>query len=147
MENQTELKWYQKPTGVIILLIIFFPVGLYQMWKNELWTKKTRWIVTGVVAVMLIANSGNNNSGVSNSSNSSSGVSNSSNSSSAGIEKKKKAYRQGYSDGQTGYGLPASSTASAYEFYTANRYNYSEEDYKVYVMGYNDGLYKKTKKY
>ena len=120
MENQTELKWYQKPTGVIILLIIFFPVGLYQMWKNELWTKKTRWIVTGVVAVMLIANSGNNNSGVSNSSNSSSGVSNSS---SAGLETSKKAYRQGYSDGQTGYGLPASSTASAYEYYMARRYN------------------------
>ena len=140
MENQTELKWYQKPKGVIFLLIFFFPVGLYQMWKNELWTKKTRWIATGVVAVMLIANSGNNNSGVSNSSSNSS-------SSSKGLETSKKAYRQGYSDGQTGYGLPASSTASAYEFYVAKRYNYSEEDYKVYVMGYNDGLYEKTKKY
>ena len=147
MENQTELKWYQKPTGVIILLIIFFPVGLYQMWKNELWTKKTRWIATGVVAVMLIANSGNNNSGVSNSSNSSSGVSNSSNSSSAGLETSKKAYRQGYSDGQTGYGLPASSTASAYEYYMAYGYNFSQADYNVYVMGYNDGLYGRTKQY
>ena len=64
-----------------------------------------------------------------------------------GLETSKKAYRRGYSDGQTGYGLPASSRASAYEFYTAKRYNYSEEDYKVYVMGYNDGLYEKTKKY
>lgn len=67
MENQIELKWYQKSTAVIILLIFFFPVGLYLMWKNELWTKKTRWIATGVVAVMVIANTGNNNSGVSNS--------------------------------------------------------------------------------
>ena len=64
-----------------------------------------------------------------------------------GKETSKKAYRQGYSDGQTGYGLPASSSASAYEFYMAKRYNYSEADYKVYVMGYNDGLYGKTKKY
>ena len=64
-----------------------------------------------------------------------------------GLETSKKAYRQGYSDGQTGYGLPASSIASAYEFYMAKRYNYSEADYKFYVMGYNDGLYEKTKKY
>jgi hypothetical protein len=71
MNNKIEPKWYQKPTTVIILLIFFFPVGLYLMWKNELWTKKTRWIATGVVAVMVIANSGNNNSVVSNSSNSS----------------------------------------------------------------------------
>lgn len=58
MENQTELKWYQKPTGVIILLIFFFPVGLYLMWKNKLWTKRTRWIVTGVLALIIIANAG-----------------------------------------------------------------------------------------
>jgi hypothetical protein len=62
MENQKELKWYQKPTGVIILLIFFFPVGLYLMWKNELWTKQTRWIVTAVLALVVIANAGNNKS-------------------------------------------------------------------------------------
>jgi hypothetical protein len=32
------------------------------MWKNELWTKKTRWIVTGVLALFVIANAGKNNS-------------------------------------------------------------------------------------
>ena len=58
MENQTELKWFQKQTGIIILLILFFPVGLYLMWKNQLWTKKTRWIVSGVIAVLVIANYG-----------------------------------------------------------------------------------------
>ena len=141
MENQIEPKWYQKSTAVIILLIFFFPVGLYLMWKNELWTKKTRWIATGVVTVMLIANSGNNNSGVSNSS------SNSSSSSSKGLETSKKVYRQGYSDGQTGYGLPASSQASAYDYYLAYGYNYSQADYYVYVSGYNDGLYGRTKEY
>lgn len=61
MENQTELKWYQKPAGVIILLIFFFPVGLYLMWKNELWTKQTRWIVTGIIAVLILANASKNN--------------------------------------------------------------------------------------
>jgi hypothetical protein len=62
MENQTNLKWYQKPSGTIILLILFFPVGLYLMWKNKLWTKNTRWIVTGVFALFVIANAGKNNS-------------------------------------------------------------------------------------
>ena len=70
-----------------------------------------------------------------------------SNSSSASLEASKKAYIQGYSDGQTGYGLPASSTASAYEYYMAYGYNFSKADYNVYVMGYNDGLYGRTKQY
>jgi hypothetical protein len=61
MENQQELKWYQKTSGVIILLIFFFPAGLYLMWKSELWTKQTRWIVTGVIAVLILANTGKNN--------------------------------------------------------------------------------------
>ena len=62
MGNQTELKWYQKPTGVIILLIFFFPVGLYLMWKNEIWKKQTRWVITGIIAVVFVANSGSNSS-------------------------------------------------------------------------------------
>jgi hypothetical protein len=68
MENQTELKWYQKPTGIIILLIVFFPVGLFLMWKNEMWSKKTRWIVTGTIAILFIANAGGKNSGLDDSS-------------------------------------------------------------------------------
>lgn len=72
MENQTELKWYQKPAGVIILLIFFFPLGLYLMWKNELWTKQTRWIVTAFIAVVIIANAGKNNAGSNSSSSTSS---------------------------------------------------------------------------
>ncbi len=71
MENQTEIKWYQKPTGVIILIIFCFPIGLYLMWKNELWTKQTRWIVT-ISAVLALANAGKNNDASSSSSSSSS---------------------------------------------------------------------------
>tara|TARA_Y100000385_G_scaffold235325_1_gene249045 strand:- start:956 stop:1420 length:465 start_codon:yes stop_codon:yes gene_type:complete len=67
MENHTEFKWYQKPATVIILLIFFFPVGLYLMWNNELWTKQTRWIVTGVLALVVIANAGNDKNSNSNS--------------------------------------------------------------------------------
>ena len=143
MENQTELKWYQKPNGVIILLIFFFPVGLYLMWKNELWTKQTRWIVTGVLALVVIANAGKNeNGGSSNNSNT-----NSSTNDNSSEETSKKVYRQGYSDGQTGYGLPASDRASASEFYMSRGYNFSSADYYVYEMGYNDGVYGRSKKY
>jgi micrococcal nuclease len=66
MENQTEKKWYQKPTGIIILLIFFFPVGLYLMWKNELWTKQIRWVVSAAIVIVVIANANNNNSDNSN---------------------------------------------------------------------------------
>jgi hypothetical protein len=55
-------------------------------------------------------------------------------------EDSKKAYRQGYSDGQTGYGLPASERVSASEFYLSRGYNYSSADYYVYEMGFNDGV-------
>ena len=43
MEQQNNLKWYQKPNGAIGMLILFYPVGLYLMWKNEMWTKKTKY--------------------------------------------------------------------------------------------------------
>jgi hypothetical protein len=141
MENQVELKWYKKPNGVIILLILFFPVGLYLMWKNELWTKQTRWIVTVVLAVIVIASAGNDKSSSISNDNSSSSTSSSSEDTS------KEAYRRGYADGQTGYGLPASERGSAYEYHMAYGYNYSSEDYALYEMGYNDGVYGRTKKY
>lgn len=59
MENQTELKWHQKPISIILLFIFFFPLGLYFMWKNELWNKKIRWIITGIAILLVIANFGN----------------------------------------------------------------------------------------
>jgi len=69
MENQSELKWYQKQSGIIILLIIFFPIGLYQMWKNKLWSKGIRWGVTvSFIILAIVANSGKNSSSSSSSS-------------------------------------------------------------------------------
>ena len=57
--DTNNLKWHQKPSGVIVLLILFFPVGLLLMWKNELWTKQTRWIITGILAVGVALSPGN----------------------------------------------------------------------------------------
>jgi len=39
---------------VVVLLIVFFPVGLYALWKNSRYTTKTKGIVTGVLALLLI---------------------------------------------------------------------------------------------
>ena len=93
------------------------------------------FILLGILNTNFVNSRTTNNSGISNSS------------SSKSLDTSTKAYRQGYSDGQTGYGLPASSTASAYEYYMAYGYNFSQADYNVYVMGYNDGLYGRTKQY
>lgn len=61
MENKESLKWYQKPTGIIIVLIFFFPVGLYLMWKNEIWTKATRIVVSIIFGLLLINSINKNN--------------------------------------------------------------------------------------
>jgi hypothetical protein len=132
MENQSNLKWYQKTSGVIVLLILFFPVGLYLMWKNELWSKQTRWIVTGVFALMVIANASNSNSNnLENSSNSNSTENNQSE------EISKQAYRVGYADGQLNYGEP---NPPSYQYFLASHPEITGADQTVYQMGYNDGL-------
>lgn len=40
-------KWF-----IILFLIIFFPVGLYLMWRHANWSKTAKWVVTGVIAVL-----------------------------------------------------------------------------------------------
>ena len=52
MENTQ--KWYQKPLGIIVLLFLFFPVGLFLMWKYSNWSNQAKWIITGIVAVVVV---------------------------------------------------------------------------------------------
>ncbi len=47
-------KWYQKPVGVGFLIWIFFPVGLYFMWKEKVYSQKTRIVLTSVLSLFLI---------------------------------------------------------------------------------------------
>lgn len=47
------MKWYQKPLGIIVLLFLFFPVGLFLMWKYSNWSKQAKWTITGVLAVAI----------------------------------------------------------------------------------------------
>lgn len=42
-------KWYQKTGWIIALLIFFFPVGLFLMWKYTNWKKPVKGIVTAFI--------------------------------------------------------------------------------------------------
>jgi hypothetical protein len=55
-------KWYQNSTAIILFLVLFFPVGLYLMWKYGKWSSKTKWIITGIVFFVLIIGGSTNNS-------------------------------------------------------------------------------------
>lgn len=96
-------------------------------------------IIIGIVVFFYVFNSSGSNSDTNTESNTESNNSSE--------EASKNAYRQGYSDGQMGYGLSASEVASASESYMAHGYNFSSADIAVYEMGYNDGLYGRSKQY
>lgn len=52
--TQKDLKWFQKKQGIIVLLILFFPVGIYLMWKYSEWNNKTKAIVTAIILIGVI---------------------------------------------------------------------------------------------
>ncbi len=51
-------KWYQTTGGISLLLILFFPVGIYLMWKYANWNKVVKWVVTIFFALIVLANMG-----------------------------------------------------------------------------------------
>ena len=51
-----EGKWYQKPVSIVLLIILFFPVGLYLMWKYSKWSPKVKWVISGIFALLLLIN-------------------------------------------------------------------------------------------
>lgn len=50
-------KWYEKNSGVITLLILFFPAGLYLMWKKTNWNKKIKGSISFLVLIAIICSS------------------------------------------------------------------------------------------
>ena len=51
-----------RSTGAIVAaLVLFFPLGLYWMWKGRAWSPKVRWIVTAGLGVALVAAGGGGN--------------------------------------------------------------------------------------
>lgn len=52
-------KWYEKTPAIILLLILFFPVGLYLMWKYTNWAKVAKIgvsILVGIIVIVALAN-------------------------------------------------------------------------------------------
>ncbi|KKQ73706.1 MAG: Surface lipoprotein-related protein [Candidatus Woesebacteria bacterium GW2011_GWB1_38_5b] len=54
METQQVKKWYQKTGGIIALLVLFFPIGLFLMWKYADWGNKTKWIITSAFGLLFV---------------------------------------------------------------------------------------------
>lgn len=58
MINKTN-KWYEETSAIILLLIFFFPVGLYLMWKYTDWAKGVKIgssILLGIAVITVLAN-------------------------------------------------------------------------------------------
>ncbi|MBP1971493.1 outer membrane biosynthesis protein TonB [Virgibacillus natechei] len=43
---------------IVLFLILFFPVGLYLMWRYSEWGKKPKWVITAFFILLLIINRG-----------------------------------------------------------------------------------------
>lgn len=51
-------KWYEKNLAIILLLILFFPVGLFLMWKYSRWNVVAKIVISIFFGIALIANMG-----------------------------------------------------------------------------------------
>lgn len=54
--SSPQKKWYQSNAGIIALLVLFFPVGLFFMWKYAAWSKGAKWTITGIIIFCVVAN-------------------------------------------------------------------------------------------
>jgi len=51
-------KWYEKNLSIILLLIFFFPVGLFLMWKYSNWNKVIKIVISIFFGIVLLSNMG-----------------------------------------------------------------------------------------
>lgn len=49
------IRWFDSKPIVVVSLIVFFPLGLYGLWKNTGFSARTKWIVTGTFGILLCA--------------------------------------------------------------------------------------------
>src|ERR1039458_5491902 len=54
METPTAKKWYDNSGLVVLLCVLFFPVGLYGLWKSPKFSKGLRAGITAVIAIFII---------------------------------------------------------------------------------------------
>jgi hypothetical protein len=58
---ETSKKWYQSSICIVALLIFFFPVGLFLMWKYAEWKKVVKVIITLIFIVFLMSSASSTN--------------------------------------------------------------------------------------
>jgi hypothetical protein len=46
--------WYKRDFAIILLLIFFWPVGLYLMWKYSKWSTPVKWTLTAICSFMFL---------------------------------------------------------------------------------------------
>lgn len=46
-------KWYHTNMGIIVVLFLFFPLGVYFIWKHGTWKMATKWKITGGLFLFL----------------------------------------------------------------------------------------------
>ena len=56
------MEFYEKDWFIVLMLIVFFPVGLFLMWKYSKWPKVAKIIVTIVIAAIAIFSGGSEES-------------------------------------------------------------------------------------
>lgn len=55
MTTTSEKKWYQKNLSIIALLILFFPAGLFLMWRYSNWNKIVKIVVTLFFVILVLS--------------------------------------------------------------------------------------------
>ncbi|MBN4085031.1 hypothetical protein JYT89_01670 [Flavobacteriaceae bacterium AH-315-B10] len=67
MEHNQTKKWYDNKFVIHLLLVIFFPIGLYALWKTDTVAKWWKITATILIGLIVIANIGDDNSSTDNS--------------------------------------------------------------------------------
>lgn len=50
----SNVKWYKNQLIITALIIFFFPLGLFLMWKNTNWNNKVKWGITGIFGLFIL---------------------------------------------------------------------------------------------
>ncbi|MUV36855.1 hypothetical protein JNUCC1_00659 [Lentibacillus sp. JNUCC-1] len=54
LEDHTQKKWYEKTWAIVLLLILFWPIGLFLVWRFSDWTKATKTTVTIITSGLVV---------------------------------------------------------------------------------------------
>jgi micrococcal nuclease len=57
--SQAQTKWYQKGWVIALLIVFFFPVGLFLMWRYTKWDRAIKGLISGFFLFALISSAGN----------------------------------------------------------------------------------------